>query len=137
MVSIPCAPLRTGLVRSSGWCDRSTNLCWLEHCFNSRKLLHVFPCFQYTCWSCCHVLFVTFNTLCVVILDRFLAEKIHLRYQELVTVRRTLFLLSSVWIAAAVYTIWDSTHRFSAYNALFLVLTLWCYFQIFQSVRHH
>ena len=86
---------------------------------------------------------VTLNTLCAVAFDRFLAVKIHLRYQELVTVRRTLFLLSSVWVLSAAFTVWVSTHPYSAdifqavYIALILAITLWCYFQVFQIVRHH
>ena len=86
---------------------------------------------------------VTGLTLCAVSFDRFPALKIHLRYQEFVTVRRILLLLSSIWMLATVYTTWMALHRssailFSAVKiAVLLLFSLWCYFKIFQTVRHH
>ena len=86
---------------------------------------------------------VTFLTLCAVTFERFLALKIYLRYRELVTVRQTLLLLGSIWIGALVETVWFLKHPSTAEifsvacTVLLAFSTLWCYFKIFQIVRHH
>ena len=89
------------------------------------------------------LLAVTFLTLSATAVDRFLALKIHLRYQELVTVRKTLLCLLFMWITATFYAAWKIAHRSSAeiggvmlcLGLLFVVLS--CYLKIFRIVRHH
>ena len=87
---------------------------------------------------------VTFLTLCAITFERFLALKIHLRYRELVTVRRTLLLLpGSIWIVSLLETIWFWYHASASQTfqvvglVLLVIFTVWCYFKIFQIVRHH
>ena len=87
---------------------------------------------------------ITFLTLCAVTFERFLALKIFLRYRELVTVRRILLLLGSIWLGALGETEWSMEHRFTfeifqvvCFVPLAFFSSLWCYFKIFQIVRHH
>ena len=87
---------------------------------------------------------VTFLTLCTITFERFLALKIHLRYRELVTVRRTLLLLpGSIWIVSLLETMWFWYHASASQTfqvvglVLLVIFTVWCYFKIFQIVRHH
>ena len=86
---------------------------------------------------------VTFLTLCAITFERFLALKIHLRYRQLVTVRRTLLLQGSIWIVSLLETTWFLNHASTSqiFQVVCLVLlavfTVWCYFKIFQILRHH
>ena len=85
----------------------------------------------------------TISTLCAVTFDRLLALRLHLRYQELVTVRRTLFFLSSIWVVNAAYTVWMANHRSSAKIfqlvslVIFLFFILSCNVTIFKTLRYH
>ena len=91
----------------------------------------------------CQLLAVSFFTLSAIALDRFLALKIHLRYQEFVTVRRTLFCLVAIWIIAGIFATWMLTHRSSAEITKivlvvgFLLATVIFYWKIFQIARNH
>ena len=86
---------------------------------------------------------VTGLTLSATAIDRFLALKIHLRYQELVTVRKTLLCLLFMWITATFYAAWKIAHRSSAeiggvmWCLWFSITIVTCYLKIFQIVRHH
>ena len=89
------------------------------------------------------LLAVSFFTLSVASLDRFLAFKLHLRYQELITVRRIVLCLSFIWITASIFALWISFHRTSAEIAKivfvlgFSLSTVICYFKIFRVVSYH
>ena len=75
--------------------------------------------------------------------DRFLALHLHLRYQELVTHKRVVAVVISIWIISAIpmlLSIWIP-------NAVGIILvpvksvcyltTAWFYFKIYLAVRHH
>ena len=89
------------------------------------------------------LLAVSFFTLSVTSLDRFLAFKLHLRYQELITVRRIVLCLLFIWITASIFAFWISFHRISAEIAKitfvvgFSLNTVICYFKIFRIVGYH
>ena len=89
------------------------------------------------------LIYVTFLTLCATAVERFLALKIHLRYKELVTVRKTLFCLFLIWITASIREVWKWIHRPSAMIGGIILgfgassTTVICYIKIFRIVRYH
>ena len=82
-------------------------------------------------------------TLSGVCIDRLLALTLHLRYKSIVTVQRTLILVTAVWVLWSLWTIskfWigDKWHIVSATVALVPILvTAFCTFQIFKIARKH
>ena len=89
------------------------------------------------------LLVVTFATVCATAVDRFLALKIHLRYRELVTVRRALFCLLSIWLTSTILALWILLHHPTGVIGgitlvvVVLFITVTCYVKIFHIVRHH
>lgn len=89
------------------------------------------------------LLIVTALTVSATAVDRFLAIKIHLRYREFVTVRKTLLCLLCIWVTASTVATWISTHRSSAmFGVIVLVVALMfnnvtCYWKIYRTVCHH
>ena len=89
------------------------------------------------------LLTVTFLTVSATVIDRFLALKIHLRYRELVTVRRALFCFLFIWIVGSALALWIlidlSNAKIGAMTLAIVVLfiTVTCYVKIFRIVRHH
>ena len=86
---------------------------------------------------------VSFVTLTSISVDRFLALRLHLRYQELVTFQRTAAVLTFIWSACIAVLVWAkldviSATIFSHFIMLVCVfLTLLCYFRILKIVRRH
>ena len=86
---------------------------------------------------------VSFLTTTAVSIDRYLALHFHLRYRELVTTRRTVRLLVSLWIIAVLVTstlFWKQTITF--YAALLVIatclfVTIVVYVKIFTIARFH
>ena len=91
-------------------------------------------------------LFTEFSLLTVtaISVDCYLALRLHLHYRELVTVKRVLMALATIW------TMDFLTHvlYLTIVNVLFLtfsvvlyvlciVVMIWCYFKIFQTIRRH
>ena len=78
------------------------------------------------------------------IIDRFLAVHLHLRYQELVTHKRVFVVMISIWMFSAflsLFYLWVSTNIFymliSVIGVLYLVLSTILYFKIYFAVRRH
>ena len=76
--------------------------------------------------------------------DRFLAVHLHLRYQELVTCKRVVVLVISIWVFTAFLSLiylWVSTNIFFYLifisGVIFLVCSGLLYYKIYVSVRRH
>ena len=86
---------------------------------------------------------VSFLTTTTVSIDRYLALHLHLRYCELITMRRTFQLLGSLWVIAgfvASSLLWKPTITFFAallVIATCLFVTFVVYVKIFTIVRFH
>lgn len=91
----------------------------------------------------CQLVAVTFLAISATAVERFLALKIHLRYRELVTIRRTVLCLLFIWIIASIFATWLSTHRPSADTGMVVLVLIFlfnngtCYWKIFRIIRHH
>ena len=91
-------------------------------------------------------LFLTASFLSVVAVsvDRFFAVHLHLRYQELVTHRRVVVAMISIWVYSAfvsLITLWgpnNALYLISTINAAFgFIITLVVYIRIYLTVRRH
>jgi len=86
---------------------------------------------------------VSFLTMTLVSVDRFLALYLHLRYKQLITLHRVKIALVCTWILTAFANIaWISNLKAyylitSTGFALFLITTLFTYITIFRTVRRH
>ena len=86
---------------------------------------------------------VSLLTLIAVTVDRYLALRLHLRYSELVTVKRVLVLLLSIWTVSVLNSaVWALTKFFSyifscSFILIFISVTVWCNFKIFKTIRRH
>ena len=73
--------------------------------------------------------------------DRFLAIRLHLRYQELVTHKRVVAVVISVWVLSASISILRKLYDCDIMRAVILVVcvvtTGLLYCKIYASVRHH
>ena len=76
--------------------------------------------------------------------DRFLAVHLHLRYQELVTHKRVVALVISIWICSAfssLFYLWVSPYIsyfvFAVFGVVCLVFSAMFYFKIYFAVRRH
>ncbi|CAH3127970.1 unnamed protein product [Porites lobata] len=73
--------------------------------------------------------------------DRFLAIQLHLRYQELVTHKRVVAVVISVWVFSASISILRELHDIDVMRTVILVVcvvtTGLLYCKIYASVRHH
>ena len=88
--------------------------------------------------------FASFFGVVAVSLDRFLAIHLHLRYQELVTHKRVVALVISIWLLSALYsstTLWLPSHIGSIFlsfgTVVGLLLTTWAYIRISLVARRH
>ena len=88
---------------------------------------------------------ISFLTLTAISVDRYLALRLHLRYRELVTVKRILMALVIIWtVNVLVYVLpWTIVKNVSIFrfvlslDLLCTVVMIWCYFKIFQIIRRH
>ena len=75
--------------------------------------------------------------------DRFLAVHLYLRYQELVTHKRVVAVVISIWIISAIpmlLSIWIPNAVgifFVSVNSVCYLTTVFFYFKIYLAVRHH
>ena len=77
--------------------------------------------------------------------DRFLAIHLHLRYRELVTHKRAIAVVMSIWIfsAAASFLFWIPEHAkhvlicFTVIEIVCIVIVKLLYYKIYLIVRHH
>ena len=86
----------------------------------------------------------SFLGVVAVSVDRFLAVHLHLRYQELVTHRRVVVAMISIWVYSAfvsLITFWgpnNALYLLSTINAAFgFIITLVVYIRIYLTVRRH
>ena len=90
-------------------------------------------------------IFISFFTLTAISIDRYLALRLHLRYEELVTVKRVLMALLIIWTVDVLLYVLplalvDNISSF-LYPLILLptciVVTIWCYFKIFKIILRH
>ena len=94
----------------------------------------------------CTLAVASILTLTMVIADRFLAIHLHLRYQELVTVKRYVIVLAIIWLISTGFGVYglivSNTNRIFLYvylAAISILTTLNGYFilKIHQAIRRH
>ena len=86
--------------------------------------------------------YATFFGVVALTADRFLALHLHLRYQELVTHKRVVAVVISIWTISAILmllTIWIPSNAiiFVPVDSVFYLTTAFFYFKIYLAVRHH
>ena len=87
--------------------------------------------------------FASFLNVIIITLDRLLAVRLHLRYQELVTLKRLIIVLVALWITSAIGTsifIFDpqgSRLTGAVIDFLGIILTTVVYIYIYKVVRFH
>ena len=86
--------------------------------------------------------------ICAVSVDRFLAIHLHLRYQEIVTHRRVVAVVISIWVLSAVLSVWRTNTHSEKVNriilAIIVFITLGClvaiatiYFKLYLVLKYH
>ena len=79
----------------------------------------------------------SFLTLIAISVERLLALRLHLRYRELVTEKKTLLVVATVWVTSLPYTLWLlldvtlATYILVTAGPLLACVRLWRYFKIF------
>ena len=87
--------------------------------------------------------YVSFFGVVALAADRFLSIYLHLRYQELVTYKRVLSVVISIWILSAILAlIFSQREQFDFYisvpiESVCYLATALCYLKIYLLVRHH
>ena len=86
----------------------------------------------------------SFSGVVAISVDRFLAIHLHLRYQELVTYKRVVAVVISIWVMSAflsLIVLWIPT---DIYNAIILILAFvglllatLVYIRLYLAVQHH
>jgi len=86
----------------------------------------------------------SFSGVMALSVDRFLAVHLHLRYQELVTHKRVVVVVISIWVFSAflsLFYLWVSRNIFYALIAIigvvYLVFSAMLHFKIYFAVRRH
>lgn len=86
----------------------------------------------------------SFFTMTAITIDRYLALALHLRYQIIVTNKRTLILTVTIWIASLLVAIFNGVntslkHDVSSVIIAFisLVLSSYCHIQIYRIIKRH
>jgi len=107
---------------------------------------NVSACITYEAFEVIVVLFSTasFCGVITISIDRFLAVHIHLRYQELVTHKRVVAVVISIWVFSAFWSsmaLWVPQNIRSLFvstgTVIGLVLITLVYIRIYLAVRHH
>ena len=103
----------------------------------------VFAIFSYTLAN------ASFFSVVAITVDRFLAIHLHLRYQELVTHKRVIAVVISIWVISAFLSLlfpaagleWIPNKvpgiMFAARDAVCFITTGFLHYKIYASVRHH
>ena len=93
--------------------------------------------------------FASFFSVVAITVDRFLAIHLHLRYQELVTHKRVIAVVISIWVISAFLSLVFPAARlewipkkvpgimFAARDAVCFITTGFLHYKIYASVRHH
>ena len=104
----------------------------------------IFSAFQNILLTCASLFGVVAITV-----DRFLAIHLHLRYQELVTHKRVIAVVTSIWVISAFLSLllpaadleWIPNRvpeiMFPAIDAVCFITTGFLHYKIYASVRHH
>ena len=104
----------------------------------------IFSVFQNDLFAC-----ASFFSVVAITVDRFLAIYLHLRYQELVTHKRVIALVISIWVISAFLSlVFPAAHlewipkkvpeiMFAARDAVCFITTGFLHYKIYSSVRHH
>ncbi|XP_022780071.1 melanocyte-stimulating hormone receptor-like [Stylophora pistillata] len=86
----------------------------------------------------------SFLGVVAVSVDRFLAVQLHLRYQELVTHKRVVAVVISIWLLSVFLTSWILWVPFLVHSIFliifglsFFLVTTTVYLKIYMTVRHH
>ena len=85
----------------------------------------------------------TFFTVCAICCDRYLAVRLHLRYNEFVTIHRLQIVLGVVWVVSSIFATWKYLHPTSAdvveitFGIILILTTMWCNIKVLQTVRYH
>lgn len=87
---------------------------------------------------------ISLLTVATIGLDRFIALYLHLRYEELVTVKRVVLLVCGIWSTSVFfgttwlwnYKVFDPYAVFSA-TIFVILITSFAYFKVYQVVRRH
>lgn len=83
---------------------------------------------------------ISLLTVTAVSLDRYLALRLHLRYKELITIKRVIIVLVIIWITGAHSgTLWLYKHDMVKWNVIVIIIlclmaALLSYFQIYRAV---
>ena len=104
---------------------RTSEITWRIHSFTSSSLAYA-----------------SFFGVVALAADRFLAVYLHLRYQELVTHKRVVAVVISIWTISAILMllmIWIPSNAiiFVPVDSVFYLTTAFFYFKIYLAVRHH
>ena len=104
----------------------------------------IFQVFQNALLAC-----ASFFSVVAITVDRFLAMYLHLRYQELVTHKRVIAVVISIWVISAFLSLVFPAARlewipktvpgimFAARDAVCFITTGFLHYKIYASVRHH
>ena len=104
----------------------------------------IFLAFQNYILAC-----ASFFSVVAITVDRFLAIHLHLRYQELVTHKRVIAVVISIWVISAFLSLVFPAARlewipkkvpgimFAARDAVCFITTGFLHYKIYSSVRHH
>ena len=91
----------------------------------------------------------SFFSVVAITVDRFLAIHLHLRYQELVTQKRVIAVVISIWVISAFLSLVFPAARlewipkkvpgimFAAIDAVCFITTGFLHYKVYASVRHH
>ena len=90
------------------------------------------------------LIYASFLGVVALTADRFLAVHLHLRYKELVTHKRVVAVVISIWIISAILMLmitWIPSNVAAIISVLVesvcYLATAWCYSKIYLAVRHH
>ena len=104
----------------------------------------IFSDFQKSIFAC-----ASFFSVVAITVDRFLAIHLHLRYQELVTHKRVIAVVISIWVISAFLSLvfsaacleWIPNRvpviMFAARDVVCFITTGFLHYKIYASVRHH
>ncbi len=87
---------------------------------------------------------VSISNVTLLTIDRYLAVHLHLRYKELVTVKRTIGLLGTIWLGNAILSVagfWlrksDSSQIVFVVGSIIIMANAILYYKMYRIVRRH
>lgn len=83
-------------------------------------------------------------TLTAISVEKYLALKLHLRYREIITCKKVLYIAGSFWVLLFIlgglrFVVYGKLFEAAVVSVLLLILSLtpWCYYHIFKIVKRH